>query len=449
MSYEDGGPRRPSPIPWRGRTMSKIRILPVALLLWVLLSTLAAGGSAKVDITVMNEGGAMIEGAVILMAPSDEPTSRTSIDEGEPGRYAGKLDHPAEAADWTISKIVADGYLPVIVSIKSVAAGETIQEITGMELNPGIPIPPIRVSDKGTVRIELTLGEQSAVMAKFVKSRAEARAKAEREAAEQLAKAKEQEDYAEALKLYNEGDIAGSLPYFEKALEQKPQDIELRVMYARVLYKAGRHDDFQAAAEKALELDPGNGELRMMRYSSHRSMGDLRAALNDLLAIRASGGSDEQLLPHLQFIARSMGQTMEAVPAYQAILEIDGKDANSHLALASIYDAAGNAALSERHMAKAIELEPGKAAELYYTMATKLLTAKQPSEEKLSRAIALLNKALEHDPDYAHAYRTLGLALWKRQDWPGTRQAFLKYLELLPQAADRETIEDYLKELPE
>jgi tetratricopeptide (TPR) repeat protein len=82
-------------------------------------------------------------------------------------------------------------------------------------------------------------------------------------------------------------------------------------------------------------------------------------------------------------------------------------------------------------------------------MASKLLTAKQPSEAKLSRAIELLNKALEHDPNYAHAYKTLGLALWKRQDWPGTRQAFLKYLELLPQAADRETIEDYLKELPE
>ena len=43
----------------------------------------------------------------------------------------------------------------------------------------------------------------------------------------------------------------------------------------------------------------------------------------------------------------------------------------------------------------------------------------------------------------------LGLALWKQEDWPGTRQAFQTYLEMDPEASDRDQILDYLSRLPE
>jgi uncharacterized protein HemY len=49
----------------------------------------------------------------------------------------------------------------------------------------------------------------------------------------------------------------------------------------------------------------------------------------------------------------------------------------------------------------------------------------------------------------APAYKTLGLALWKQEDWTGARQAFQKYLELSPEAGDRDQILDYLSRLPE
>jgi tetratricopeptide (TPR) repeat protein len=399
---------------------------------------------------IVDEQGAAIKEAVVFLAPANDPMNQVPIGEDEMGRYQAVLQLPAEDSSWNVARIVADGYLPVSVDIESLSSGgEEVQKVEDMKLDPGIPIPAIRLLALGKAKIELTMGDQAAVMAQFRKARAEARAKAEREEAERLAAAKESEDYDTALKLHGEGDIEGSLPYFEKALAQTPDNAELLVMYARVLYQAKHFDEFRAAAEKALALDPGNNELRMMLYSNNRARGNMKAALANLLDIKKAGARGADLLPHLQFVAQSMGHTEEAVPADKAILEIDGYDADTHVALASIYDAAGEATLSERHLARAIELEPGKAAERYYAMASKLLTAKQPSEAKLSRAIELLNKALEHDPNYAHAYKTLGLALWKRQDWPGTRQAFLKYLELLPQAADRETIEDYLKELPE
>ena len=72
----------------------------------------------------------------------------------------------AEAeASWNLTKIVADGLLPVSVSIDSSAGGAKVQEIAGMEINPGIPIPPVEVRHKGRARIDITMGDQREVMA--------------------------------------------------------------------------------------------------------------------------------------------------------------------------------------------------------------------------------------------------------------------------------------------
>jgi tetratricopeptide (TPR) repeat protein len=421
-------------------------------LLWLaaLLPGIAMGAKATVKITIVDEQGAAIKEALVFLAPADDPMNQVSVGEDEMGRYQSVLELPAEETSWSIKRIVADGYLPVLVDIESLTGGgEEVEKVEAMKLDPGTPIPPFRLLAHGKATIELTMGEQGAVMAEFRKARAEARAMAEQEEAERLAAAKLNEDYETALKLHGEGDVKGSLPYFKKAVEQNPEDRELQVMYARVLYQAKHFDEFEPAARKALTLDPGNNELRMMLYSSNRARGDMKAALADLLAIKESGGSGAELLPHLKFVAQSMGQNKEAVPAFEAILAIDKNDVDACVSLASIYDAAGDAGRSERYLARAIELEPGKAASFYFNMASKMLAAKDPEEAKLTRAIEMLNKSIEHDPGYAHAYKTLGLALWKRQDWPGTRQAFLKYLELLPQAADRQKIEDYLSQLPE
>jgi tetratricopeptide (TPR) repeat protein len=430
--------------------MKRTLCLLLILCLAALLPGAAMAAKATVKIKIVNEQGAAIKEALIFLSPADDPMNQVTVGEDEMGRYQAVLDLPAEESIWSVRRVVADGYLPVLVDIESkTSGGEEVQKVEAMKLDPGIPIPEITFRALGKATVALTMGDQAAVMAEFRKARAEARAKAEQEEAERLAAAKKSEDYDTALKLHGEGDIDGSLPYFKKALEQNPENAELQVMYARVLYQAKHFDEFRTAAAKALTLDPGNNELRMMLYSNNRARGDMKAALANLLEIKKAGARGADLLPHLKFVAQSMGQSKDAVPAYEAILEIDGSDVDSHLALASIFDAAGDAVRSERHVARTIELEPGRAAELYYTMASKMLTSKTASEQKLSRAIDLLNKALEHDPNYAHAYKTLGLALWKRQDWPGTRAAFTKYLELLPQAADRETIEDYLKELPE
>jgi tetratricopeptide (TPR) repeat protein len=422
--------------------------LPLTVILLFLLPALAAAGTAKVQITIADGEAAPVEGAVIFMALESDPEVQASINEGMPGSYEGTLEFPGDVSTWILTKIVAIGLLPVSVSIDSSAGGEPVKQVEGMAVNPGVPIPPIGVRNKGRLRIELVMGDQREVMAQFLQARKEARAKQEQEVADQQAAAKEQEDYAAALKLYNAGDVEGSLPHFHKALERAPEDKELHVMYARVLYKAGRSEEFHAAAQRALELDPGNQELRMMQYSSYRAAGKLQAALRELLAIKESGGPAADLLPHIRFIAQSLGQKKAAIPAYEAILSIDTADVDACSALASIYFSAGDNANFERYLARAIELAPERAAVLYSELGSKLLATAGKSKPKLNEAAGMFHKALEYDPGYAPAYKKLGLAYWNSEEYDRVRAAFEKYLELLPAASDRAQIEEYLSQLP-
>jgi tetratricopeptide (TPR) repeat protein len=428
--------------------MKRITSLLLALSIITLLPTAAIAASAGVTIRIVDENGASIREALVLLSPVDDPEQQVTIGENDLGSYEDMLELAGESAEWTIKKIVVDGYLPVQVSINSSSAdGDTIQEVEAMALDPSIPIPAIKLAAKGKATIELTMGELQVVMERFRSGRAAARAKAEKEQADRLAAAEQNKDYATALKLHKEGDIEGSLPHFRKAIEQNPNDKDLQVMFARVLYQAKQFAEFQTAASRALELDPGNMELRMMQYSSHRAAGDLQAALQALLAIKDAGGSAAQLLPHLRFIAQSMGQKKEAIPAYEAVLSMDAGDVDSCSALASIYFSAGEKAQSDKYLGRAIELAPERAASLYSELGSRLLAAAGKSKPRLAEAAEMFRKALEHDPGYAPAYKKLGLVYWNSEEYDLVREAFEKYLELLPAASDREQIEEYLSQL--
>jgi len=66
---------------------------------------------------------------------------------------------------------------------------------------------------------------------------------------------------------------------------------------------------------------------------------------------------------------------------------------------------------------------------------------------ELEKAISEYVRAIENKPDYAPAYRELGLAYYKKRNYQVAIAALEKYLKLDPEASDRKQIEYYLKEL--
>jgi tetratricopeptide (TPR) repeat protein len=425
---------------------SKSRSLIVATLV-VLLAAPVLAGSATVKMKVANDQGAPIREAVFVFSNTEDAQLSFNVDENEAGSYETKVKLPVDDATWSLTRIVTPGYLPIKVDLKSTSGdGEVLQEVTGMVLNPANPVPPVRIVASGRVEIDLVLGDQQEVMRQFREARAAARAEAEKEAAELNAAA--QGPYAEALRAYSAGDVAGSLPHFEQAMQENPDDLEMHTTYANVLYKAKRFEEFAPVAQRVVELEPKNANMRMMMYSAARSRNDMDGALEALLGIKELGG-DASLVPHLTFVAQTMGEKKAAIPAYEAILDLDRKNGKACLGLASIYTTLGDETNAQNYLARAIEFDPSSAPELYYDMATKLLAQSDPSPADVTRACELLEDAIGLAPEYADAYKKLGLARWKQEDYPATRQAFEKYLELAPDAADKDKVADYIASLPE
>lgn len=58
--------------------------------------------------------------------------------------------------------------------------------------------------------------------------------------------------------LANSGRITESIPWFERAIEQRPEDATLRLAFGRALQRAGNSFDAELQLTRAVELDPAD-----------------------------------------------------------------------------------------------------------------------------------------------------------------------------------------------
>lgn len=58
--------------------------------------------------------------------------------------------------------------------------------------------------------------------------------------------------------LANSGRIQDSIPWFERALQHRPDDATLRLAFGRALQRAGNDFDAELQLTRAVELDPAN-----------------------------------------------------------------------------------------------------------------------------------------------------------------------------------------------
>jgi tetratricopeptide (TPR) repeat protein len=410
---------------------------------------LACGGafaaSAQLSMTVVDGDGKPFKDALIMFSMVDDPTQSFTVSENEIGAYASAVQLPGKSSAWRITRVVATGFLPMQISIVSKAGGKVVQEVTEMVLNPGIPIPEVEIGSGGTVEISLMLGERAIVMEQFTKAREAAKAaEPEPEAEPQMDTA-----YADALRLYGDGDIDGALPLLKEAIAANPDDLEMLVTYANVLYKAKPAEEFEAAARQVIEADPDNGEMMMMLYSSARGRGDMKTALEALLAVKEAGLAGDDLMQHLNFVAKKMGQSPDAIPAYLAILELEATNVDACQSLAALYASANDRERSDQYLARAVKLAPAEAPTIYLELASRLLGGKNVGTAEVERGVELIRNAIDLAPEASAPYKTLGLALWKQEDYDGTKAAFQKYLKLDPEASDRDQVLDYIARLSE
>jgi Flp pilus assembly protein TadD len=411
-------------------------IFGLPLLLMLVLggsSALAAPAACEASGTVTDRDGNPIQGAEITFVAQSNPTFPYSGKTNKKGRYfiAGMLSTQGDMWDVTVEY---EGYLPVEMHVESRTVNRVlVGDPFTKKLKPGSGPWEVMIRPMGTVKIEFTMAPADEV-------RQEQAAQAQAQEAAAAAKAKPatpaRNVWDEALTRAADGDLEGSVPLFEEAIEKEPDDAERHSALAKVLYQLGRLEEAEARALTAVELQPDDIEARMVLYSVYVSQDDLARAKTTLEEARAVAPDDLRLLKQLAFVADESGTPEDAIEAWEAVVAIAPNDTEAWMSLGDLYAAAGDAAKSEQAYQRVIELEPANAHQIFFNLGALVINKPDRTDAETRKAIAAFRKAIELKPDYAQAHKQLAFALLGVGDRAGAKAALERYVEVAPDAPD-------------
>jgi tetratricopeptide (TPR) repeat protein len=408
--------------------------IPIVLLLVAAtLPVQATSGSRDARGEVLDSEGNPVQGAIITFTPADSANKTpVTAKTNKKGRFFINLF--SDKGDNFDIAIEAEGFLPVEVFLESRNVNRTLvgDPIT-KQLKYGQSIPEIYIRPLGTGEVNITLAPEAEIVAAAQAAAAEVAAK---ETAKKEAVKVQQDPWAEALALASDGDLTDAVPFFEKAIEKKPDDLERRETFAKVLYQLGRHEDAVEQATKAVELAPQSVGPRMVIYSSHVARGDLDAARAVLDEARAIAPENLNVLEQVGYIAEQQGDTEAAIEAYEQVVEISAAKADVWARLGDLYAGIGESAKSEAAYVRVGDLAPEGAHQVFFNIGALIMNRSTRTEEETSKAIDAFRKAIEVKPDYAQAHKQLAFALIGAGDTSGAKIELQAYVQHAPDAPD-------------
>lgn len=292
---------------------------------------------------------------------------------------------------------------------------------------------------------------------------------------------KEMEGKNQAIAAFNEGvnllrsnDLNGAAAKFEAATQA---DANLAPAYgalAEIYVELGRNAEALAAADRYLELEPGNLRGLKVRFDANKALGDKAKTDQALEALIAADRSRETAVRIYNLGAESSraGNRDDAVAYLKRAIEVDPTLDQAYTALGQVYmvkksykdavaalepllarDPQNLEALTIRFEAlkAAGDKEGAKAAEA----AMKTAQASQSPEtlykqgvaqynsNNLPSAIETLEKAVAADPKHAKAHYMLGLA-YAGSDAAKAKDHLQKFLELAPNDPDAAAAKEML-----
>lgn len=295
------------------------------------------------------------------------------------------------------------------------------------------------------------------------------------------AQVKELEGKNQAVASFNEGvnllrsnDLAGAAAKFEAATQSDASLAPAFGALAEIYAELGKNAEALAAADRFLELEPGNVRGLKVRFDAYKAMGDAAKTEEALKALAAVDKSRDTAIRayNLGAEASRTGNRDAAIAYLKQTLEIDPTLDQAYTALGQVYmvkksykeavealapllarDPANLEALTIRYEAlkAAGDKEGAKAAEA----AMKTAQASQSPEalfkqgvaqynsNNLAGAIETLERAVSVDPKRAKAHYMLGLA-YAGSDAAKSKEHLQKFLELAPNDPDAASAKEML-----
>jgi tetratricopeptide (TPR) repeat protein len=391
----------------------------------------AQAGVSEASGEVVDQAGVPIEGAIVRFSAASSPGQVYKGKSNKKGRYYIPGLFTAKQGDTWNVEIEHPGY----ELIEAVIETRTVNKVLILKPDTwkakegrvgGFEIPKL-----GVAKVDLKLGDAATLAAERAQKAAAATAPAELAAA-----APARDPWTEATSLAGAGQYEEAIPLFGKAIEQDPASLERRETYARVLAHLERYDEALVQLDSAVELAPERVEPRLLQAQVAMKQGDVEAAAGALEAARLAAPDDVRVWEGLADLAVETGERDDQIAALEAITRLRPADAGSWVALGDAYARAGRLEESEAAYQRVVDLDPENAYRTYYNLAVFNLNREGASDADRRRAIESLKRAVAIKPDYAQAYKELGLALIGAGEGPAAKEALEKYLSLKPDAAD-------------
>jgi tetratricopeptide (TPR) repeat protein len=427
------------------RTMLGLAVAALALCagapVWAQHDISAAQGK------VLDREGQPIAGAVITFRPKSDPSKTYSATTNKKGVYSVSGLFTAVENDLWLVSVESEGHLPVAVRVESRSVSRVLLGAPmEVKLRGGKGVPEFPIAKMGSATVDFTLAAADAVLAEAQAATASP-AEAEAVAGAGAAPGQGRDPWIEAVTLAGAGQLEESLPSFDEAIAEAPDDAERREAYAKILYKLERYDEALVQTQRALEIEPGRVTSHMVLYTIHVGRGDLERARATLEAARALAPRDVRVLEQLAWVAGQAGDKAAETAAWEAITTIDPAHPDAWLALGALYAEAKDSQRSEVAYQKVAELAPDEAYLAFYNRGALIMNRDGRSESDTRRAVEAFRRAVSIKPDYGVAYQQLGLALVELGDRPGAREALQTYLEISPDAPDAKLMRGLLASL--
>ena len=286
----------------------------------------------------------------------------------------------------------------------------------------------------------------------------------------------------EAIRAYNAGaeayeakDMAAAKQHFLAATVADPSLAQPYLVLADIYLVEKAPAEAAVAAEKFLELSPGDQKGQMLAYEAYQKLGD-QAKLDQLRETLGKTDAAPKLAIQVYnegALADQRGDLDTAIEKFRVALELDSDLKEAHAGLATVYyragrydealapveallaaqadhaqghrlryliqEGRGDRAASDAAMTAYLAVDPKGASGLLYQRADLDFRA---GEIDLARASLL--KVLELDPENARAHYTLG-KVYASTDTDKAKRHLQKFLELAPDDPEVATAREMLK----
>jgi Tfp pilus assembly protein PilF len=290
----------------------------------------------------------------------------------------------------------------------------------------------------------------------------------------------------DAVAAYNDGvaalkakDMATAVAKFEQAAALDPKLAAAHAVLASLYLEQHKPNEAVAAADRALELEPGRQRVMLDRYEALKTLGDKPRAAQALAQLAASHPPPDmarEIAVRLYNEAADASREKridDALADLKQALEVDrtlepayGALANLYLARKAYREAIEVAdrwvaaapqslqALQLRHKVL-VELKDPRAKEAKAAMDSAKGDASHPLNQgidlynanRIPEATKVFEGVVETDPNNARAHYMLGLCYTNAGDMVRAKENLEAFLKLAPDAADAETARQMLKEL--